>query len=146
MQKIYLLNYRANSVILQVHTSVLYLAFYLEPRRACQLKDYGEIDSKFRYVVLAAMRAKQLLGGAKPRLKSRSKNLIRIAQEEVKQGLVDFEIIKATREEKEEIDETNEEMFIGEELTPETEEKPEVEEKPEKETKAKKKPEKSKKS
>ena len=140
MQKIYLLNYRANSVILQVHTSVLYLAFYLEPRRAYQLKDYGEIDSKFRYVILAAMRAKQLLGGAKPRLKSRSKNLIRIAQEEVKQGLVDFEIIKAAKEEKEEIAETNEEMFIGEELTPETEEKAD------KEADADKKPEKSKKS
>jgi DNA-directed RNA polymerase omega subunit len=95
------LNYSANSVILRVYTSIFYLAFYSEPRRADQLKDYGEIDSKFRYVVLAAMRAKQLLAGAKPRLKSKSKNLIRIAQEEVKQGLVDFEIVKAAREEME---------------------------------------------
>jgi DNA-directed RNA polymerase subunit K/omega len=134
------LNYSANSVILRVYTSIFYLAFYSEPRRAYQLKDYGEIDSKFRYVVLAAMRAKQLLAGAKPRLKSKSKNLIRIAQEEVKQGLVDFEIIKAAREDMEDITETNEEMFIGDELTPE------IEEKPEKEAKAKKKPEKSKKS
>lgn len=104
------------------------------------MKDYGDIDSKFRYVVLAAMRAKQLLGGAKPRLKSKSKNLIRIAQEEVKQGLVDFEIVKAAKEEMGEIAEKNEEMFIGEELTPE------IEEKPKKEAKAKKTPEKKKKS
>ena len=27
------------------------------------MKDYGKIDSKFRYVILAAMRAKQLLEG-----------------------------------------------------------------------------------
>jgi DNA-directed RNA polymerase subunit omega len=93
------------------------------------LKDYGDIDSKFRYVILAAMRAKQLLGGAKPRIKSRSKNLIRIAQEEVKQGLVDYELVKAVKEEMEEISGSGEEIFLGEEIEKETEEKTEEEEK-----------------
>jgi DNA-directed RNA polymerase subunit K/omega len=86
------------------------------------LKNYGDIDSKFRYVILAAMRAKQLLGGAKPRIKSRSKNLIRIAQEEVKQGLVDYEILKVGKGEMEEKSESGAEMFMGEEIVSEAEE------------------------
>lgn len=86
------------------------------------MKNYGEIDSKFRYIILAAMRAKQLLGGAKPRIKSRSRNLIRIAQEEVKKGLVDYEIVKTQKEEIEEIADSDEDMFIGEELIPDLEE------------------------
>jgi DNA-directed RNA polymerase subunit K/omega len=124
------LNYRANSVILHVYTSLFFGA--LKQRRACQLKDYGDIDSKFRYVILAAMRAKQLLGGAKPRIKSRSKNLIRIAQEEVKQGLVDYEIIKIPTEDK---SGSEEEIFIGEDIAAEAEEQTETkveEEKPKK--------------
>lgn len=71
------------------------------------------------------MRAKQLLGGAKPRIKSRSKNLIRIAQEEVKQGLVDYEIVKAVKEEMGDASDSDKEMFIGEEIVPDSEEKPE---------------------
>lgn len=72
------------------------------------------------------MRAKQLLGGAKPRIKSRSKNLIRIAQEEVKQGLVDFEIVKAVKEEMEDISDSDKEIFIGEEIAPEIKEEQEA--------------------
>jgi DNA-directed RNA polymerase subunit K/omega len=104
------------------------------------LKEYGDIDSKFRYVIIASLRAKQLLGGAKPRLKSKSKNLIRIAQEEVKQGLVDYEIVKTARQEIEEMTDYNKEMFIGEEITPKAKEKPV------KKVTKKKKPAKSKKS
>jgi len=57
------------------------------------------------------MRAKQLLRGAKPLVKSKSKNLIRIAQEEIRQGLVDYEIVKSPIEE---FPVEKEEMFIGE--------------------------------
>ena len=103
------------------------------------MKDYGDIDSKFRYVILAAMRAKQLLGGAKPRIKSRSKNLIRIAQEEVKQGLVDYEIVKTVKGKMGDTPDSAE-MFIGEEIAPEAEEKAE------KTASAKKEPKKDKKS
>ena len=70
------------------------------------------------------MRAKQLLGGAKPRLKSKSKNLIRIAQEEVKQGLVEYEIVQDAREEMEEISDSSDSIFIGEEITPEAKKMP----------------------
>ena len=75
------------------------------------LKDYGNIDSKYRFVIVASKRAKELLKGAKARLKSRSKNPIRIAQNEVKLGLVDFEIIKAK---KEDLHEQEEPVFLGE--------------------------------
>lgn len=77
------------------------------------MKTSGEIDSKFRFVILASKRAKQLLQGAKPRIKSRSKNPIRIAQKEVRDGFIDYELIELK---KEEIQEPAEEGFIGEEI------------------------------
>jgi DNA-directed RNA polymerase subunit omega len=77
------------------------------------LKTFGDIDSKFRFVILASKRAKQLLQGAKPRIKSKSKNPIRIAQKEVRDGFIDYEIIEIK---KEEIQEPAEEGFIGEEI------------------------------
>ena len=73
----------------------------------------GDIDSKFRYVILASKRAKQLLKGAKPKLKSKSKNLIRIAQEEVDRGMVDYEIVQSRPEDLQNIED---DIFIGEEL------------------------------
>lgn len=86
------------------------------------------------------MRAKQLLNGAKPRVKSKSRNLIRVAQEEVKQGLVDYEIVKETKEDHEEASDSDRDMFIGEELAIEAEEEPEeasdVEDEPEKKKKS----------
>lgn len=78
------------------------------------MKTNNEIDSKFRFVIIAAKRAKQLLHGAKPRIKSKSKNPIRIAQKEVREGLIDFEIVEVK---KEEILKPAEKGFIGEEIT-----------------------------
>lgn len=83
-------------------------------RRSGYLKTKNEIDSKFRFVILAAKRAKQLLHGAKPRIKSKSKNPIRIAQKEVREGLVDFELVEVK---KEEILKPAEKGFIGEKTT-----------------------------
>ena len=48
------------------------------------------IDSKFRYILVAAKRAHQLHGGAKARVQSESKKVIVIAQREVCAGLVPF--------------------------------------------------------
>lgn len=79
------------------------------------MKAYSDIDSKFRFVILASKRAKQLLAGSKPKLESKSKNLIRIAQEEVKNGLVEYEIVQAKKEGLPH----SEEVFIGEELNEE---------------------------
>jgi DNA-directed RNA polymerase subunit K/omega len=77
------------------------------------VKEYTDIDSKFRFVVIASKRAKDLLKGAKPKVKSKSKNLIRIAQEEVKKGLIEFELVESTAEE--EVVE-QEDLVVGEEL------------------------------
>lgn len=77
------------------------------------MRDYGDLDSKFRFVILASKRAKQLLHGAKPKIRVKSKNLILIAQNEVKQSLIDYEIIQP----KAEAFHANEnEAFIGEDL------------------------------
>jgi len=77
------------------------------------LKTSTEIDSKFRFVILAAKRAKQLLRGSKPRLKSKSKNPIRVAQLEVTKGLVHYDIVEPK---KEQVRKPEEEGFIGEEI------------------------------
>ncbi len=77
------------------------------------MKTYGDFDSKFRFVIVAAKRAKQLLKGSKPKIETESKNLIRIAQEEVLQGLVEYEIVDSSAEEPQT---TDGDMFIGEEL------------------------------
>ena len=77
------------------------------------MKTYGDFDSKFRFVIVAAKRAKQLLKGSKPKIESKSKNLIRIAQEEVLQGLVEYELVDSISEE---LQVSDGDMFIGEEL------------------------------
>ena len=48
------------------------------------------IDSKFRYILVAAKRAHQLHAGAKARVQSESRKVIVIAQREVCSGLVAF--------------------------------------------------------
>lgn len=82
-------------------------------RKGIFLRTYTNIDSKFRFVILASMRAKELLRGAKPKIRVKSKNLICIAQEEVKRGLIGYEIIQPKKEES---DRPEDEIFIGEEL------------------------------
>lgn len=74
---------------------------------------------------MASKRAKQLLRGAKPRIKSKSKSLIRIAQQEVKKGLVDYEIVQKKKEEEYR---PEDEDFIGEEILKGAEASQEVEE------------------
>lgn len=59
---------------------------------------YGNVDSKFRYVIVAAKRAKQLIKGAKPKISLKSKNPIRLAQAEVQGGLIEFHIIQNVSE------------------------------------------------
>ncbi len=101
------------------------------------LKTYGDIDSKFKFVLLASKRAKQLLRGVKPKLKSKSKSLIRIAQQEVKQGLVDYEIVQRKKEEEYK---PEDEDFIGEEIGVKEEvEEEKIKEKPKKEKEEKEK-------
>jgi len=78
-----------------------------------ELKEFGGIDSKFRYVIVAALRAKELLRGSKPKIKTKSKNLIRVAQEEVRRGLIEYRIIPPGERE---VLDSGDGMYIGEEI------------------------------
>ena len=71
---------------------------------------FGNVDSKYRFIILAAKRAKQLLKGAKPKIQGKSKNPIRIAQMEVRNGLIEYEIIPTHMDE---IPEREERVFVG---------------------------------
>jgi DNA-directed RNA polymerase subunit omega len=51
-----------------------------------------EMDSKFRFITVAAQRAKQLQNGAKPRVETRSRKPTRIAMQEVLAGAVSWEV------------------------------------------------------
>lgn len=51
-----------------------------------------EVDSKFRFITVSAQRAKQIQGGAKPRVEARSRKSTRIAMEEVLAGAVSWEL------------------------------------------------------
>jgi DNA-directed RNA polymerase omega subunit len=46
------------------------------------------VDSNFRYVVMAARRARQLQNGSRPLIDSRSTKACRVAQEEIAAGKV----------------------------------------------------------
>ena len=50
-----------------------------------------EVDSKYRLVILAARRSKQIQKGARPRLQAQSRKPTKIALEEVQKGLVRYE-------------------------------------------------------
>jgi DNA-directed RNA polymerase subunit omega len=52
-----------------------------------------KLDSKFRYILVAAKRARQLQAGARPLIQSTEKRLTRVAQQEVAAGLVPFELL-----------------------------------------------------
>jgi len=51
------------------------------------------IDSKFRFILIAAKRARQLQSGAKPLIHTLSRKPTRIAQEEVRAGTIEWELI-----------------------------------------------------
>ena len=51
-----------------------------------------DIDSKYRKILIAAKRSKQLQKGARPRITLTNAKPTRIALEELERGLVDFEL------------------------------------------------------
>jgi DNA-directed RNA polymerase omega subunit len=53
----------------------------------------GTVDSKFRFIVLAAKRTRQLQAGAHPSLNLPGKKFTQIAREEIRQGLVKYELV-----------------------------------------------------
>jgi DNA-directed RNA polymerase subunit omega len=54
--------------------------------------NFGNIDSKFRYIIVAAKRTRQLQAGSQPMVNTQSRKFTRIAQEEVASGLVKYDI------------------------------------------------------
>ncbi len=50
------------------------------------------IDSKYRFVILSALRARQIQGGSMPLLKEPRHKATQVAQREILQGLVKFRI------------------------------------------------------
>ena len=50
------------------------------------------IDSKYRFVILSALRARQIQGGSAPMLKESRHKATQIAQKEILMGLVKFRI------------------------------------------------------
>ncbi len=58
------------------------------------------LDSKFRFILVAARRARQLQGGAKPLIQIPTKRSTRVAQLEVSAGLVPIEVLLPANGEK----------------------------------------------
>ena len=58
------------------------------------------LDRKFRFILVAARRARQLQGGAKPLVQTPSKRMTRVAQQEVGAGLVPIEFVGLSAVEK----------------------------------------------
>jgi DNA-directed RNA polymerase omega subunit len=52
------------------------------------------VDSKFRFILVAAKRARQLQAGAKPLVQTPFKKVTKIAQMEVEAGLVPIEVLE----------------------------------------------------
>ena len=59
------------------------------------------IDSKYRFVILSALRARQIQGGSMPMIKEPRHKATQIAQKELVQGLVKFRIPGADDEQEE---------------------------------------------
>ena len=54
------------------------------------------IDSKYRFVILSALRARQIQGGSLPMIKEPSHKATQLARKELQQGLVKFRIPDAS--------------------------------------------------
>lgn len=61
------------------------------------------IDSKYRFVILAALRARQIQGGSAPLIKEPSHKPTQLARQELQQELVKFRIPDGTKPKNEEV-------------------------------------------
>ena len=55
-----------------------------------------DMDSKFRFITVAAQRAKQIQAGAKARVEVKSRKPTRVAMQEVQAGAVSWELKEET--------------------------------------------------
>jgi DNA-directed RNA polymerase subunit omega len=51
------------------------------------------VGSKYRFIIIAAERAKQLQGNARPKIKAKSTKPAYIAMRELEEGVISFEIV-----------------------------------------------------
>jgi len=58
------------------------------------------LDSKFRFILVAAKRARQLQAGARPLIQTPTRRSTRVAQQEVSAGLVPIEVLLLSNVEK----------------------------------------------
>jgi len=66
------------------------------------------IDSKYRFVILSALRARQIQSGSLPMLKEPRHKATQIAQKEILQGLVKFRIPDQNSDQQEKAEEQEE--------------------------------------
>ena len=59
-----------------------------------------EYDSKFRFVLVAAARARQIQTGAKPKLDLKSRKAAYLAIREAEQNLINYEILELDEDER----------------------------------------------
>ncbi len=62
------------------------------------------VDSRFRYVLLVAKRAEQLIQGAQPKLKSKHAKPTRVAMEEIDREQVKWQLTPPTEAETPEVE------------------------------------------
>ena len=60
------------------------------------------VDSKYRFVILSALRARQLQAGSMPLIKEPSHKATQLARKELQQGLVKFQILDKKKKKEEE--------------------------------------------
>ena len=56
------------------------------------------IDSKYRFVILSALRARQIQGGSAPMVEENGRKPTTVAQDELVQGLVEFTVADSDEE------------------------------------------------
>jgi DNA-directed RNA polymerase subunit omega len=54
-------------------------------------RDDDKVDSKFRFVLVAAQRAEQLMRGARPKVEAGKSKPTRVAMQEVRSNLIDWD-------------------------------------------------------
>jgi DNA-directed RNA polymerase omega subunit len=67
------------------------------------------VDSKYRFVILSALRARQLQSGSMPLIKEPSHKATQLARKELQQGLVKFRIPEIPEKKNNNQEETQEE-------------------------------------
>jgi DNA-directed RNA polymerase subunit omega len=58
----------------------------------------NNIDSKFRYILISAKRARQLQSGVRPLVQTQTKRATKVAMQEVSSGLIPFEVVEVKTE------------------------------------------------